>query len=486
MAHRLAALLAILLATAPGWSQGSRRMTQREMIEQVLANTPPLRYPRGERLPFYFWHLGDVGTDDDAEAERILRALDERGLAVVPAWNPNPARRDASLAAGLRIARLQRRLGLEIGVNANACTYSFFNGDESTAHIDDQGHPFFDLSFSEHRPMGCPFAVAHRYDAIREQVEFFAAAYEREGLPIHFAFADWEIDGPIEWNDAWDHSKRCVRCREQIPYLDDFRAFQTRLRAIRSDMQRRCYAEPMRRHHPNVLVGNYAVYPHGGLRYWYDYFEREPGPGIPVVRDQRAPYRPWADEFDACGYTFAMPVVYTWYPIFDWYDFPDPDYRWFYNLLLVGTNAGRHTPPSVPIITFIHQHTTSPPPEPAPHVKPISAQAWQELLWHLLLRGHDTFFIWSPQDEAIEELNLAHPVWAAALEYRDFLDHGTPISFHVPRRPGPVVSGLRLGDRVLVRRTDFGDTAPVELLVDGRPLRVPAAPGRCQLISVGG
>jgi hypothetical protein len=36
------------------------------------------------------------------------------------------------------------------------------------------------------------------------------------------------------------------------------------------------------------------------------------------------------------------------------------------------------------------------------------------------------------------------------------LDRGQPISFDVPREPRTVVSGLRLGNRVLVRRTDFG------------------------------
>src|SRR5688572_14342781 len=136
-------------------------------------------------------------------------------------------------------------------------------------------------------------------------------------------------------------------------------------------MQRAAFAEPVRTHFPDALVGNYGVTPHGGLRHWYDYFERET-PELPFVADQRAKYREWAHEFDGTGYTFAMPVVYTWYPTFGWYDFEDPDYRWFYNMLLVGSDAGQHTPVTTPIISFVHWHTTAPPENADPSVRQMS------------------------------------------------------------------------------------------------------------------
>ncbi|HOQ28640.1 MAG TPA: hypothetical protein PLH36_07860, partial [Armatimonadota bacterium] len=60
-----------------------------------------------------------------------------------------------------------------------------------------------------------------------------------------------------------------------------------------------------------------------------------------------------------------------------------------------------------------------------------------------------------------------------------------PFTFHVPPKPGPVVSGLRLGNRVLVRRTEFDDTpGPVSLKIDGKTLAVPRAPGRCQVLTL--
>jgi hypothetical protein len=226
------------------------------------------------------------------------------------------------------------------------------------------------------------------------------------------------------------------------------------------------------------------VYPNDGYRYWYDYFEQEVT-APPYQADQRARYRPWFQEFPLTGYTFAMPVVYTWYPTFHWYDFENTDYRWFYNMLLVGTGAARSTPATIPLITFVHWQTTAPPPNADPKVKQFSAEKYQELLWHLLLRGHDALAMWCERAQVGQETRLVQEVYAAALEYREFLDRGRPASFAVPTQPGPVVSGLVLDRRVLVRRTDFDATqAPVTLTIEGRPLAVPRRDGRCQILTL--
>ncbi|MCX7887545.1 MAG: hypothetical protein N3B01_09885 [Verrucomicrobiae bacterium] len=466
------------------FAQKKKPMSQREMIDLILANTTPLRYPRGKRLPLYLWPLHGLGTTHETEAERLLKELDSRGLPVIATWDPSPQRRAESLQEALWLGRLQKKLGLGITVNATACMHYFCNGDERTAHIGDDGKPFFDFSFHKKRPIGCPFALEFRHPLIREQVEFFLDAYQREDLTIHFLFVDWEIDGPIEWNDSWANSKRCRRCRQHIADINDFRAFQRVLRTIRCRMQRGCLVEPVLKRFPKALVGNYAVYPNDGWRYWYDFFEKLP-PDAPFRADQRAKYRPWFQEFPLSGYTVSMPVVYTWYATPTWYDFANYDYRWFYNLLLVASTSGRHKAPQTPSIPFVHWHTTSPPKEPDPNVKQFSAEKYQELLWHMLLRGHDTFFLWCPREEAAVETRLLHEVWAAALQYREFLEHGQPLIFDVPTSQAPVVSAVRLHNRMLVRRTDFdGDNTPVNLTVDGTTIPVPRAEGRCQILTL--
>jgi hypothetical protein len=260
---------------------------------------------------------------------------------------------------------------------------------------------------------------------------------------------------------------------------------------VRSALQREVYAAPLREAFPRIWVGNYAVYPHNGFRYWYDYFERHVD-GQPEIRDQQARYRLWAQEFPETGYTFAMPVVYPWSWTYHWYDFDSPDYRWFYNMLKVGSNAGQHTPASTPIITFVHWHTVElgetvggAPREKTPEGEQISPWAYQELLWHLLLRGHDTFFLWCTAAENEQEIRLLHPVYKAAQAYGEFLERGTPISFETPNSPGTVVSGLRLGDQVLLRRTDFKPYPDsVRVSVGARVLEVPPAPGECRIVSL--
>lgn len=470
-------LFVILAAPFLVFSQEvSDREKYPESIRVILNNTKPLDYPLGNRLPLFLWpaHAGIV--EDDAIQEAIIRDLDTRGIAVISTWTPG-ANRAKSLRDSLRVARIQQRLGLRVCVNANDCMYGIFSGTNDTAHLDDAGIPFFDNSIPGGK-IGCPFRIEHRFPALRENMTFFAAQYRESGLPLDFVFGDWEIDGPLEVNRAWESSKRCAVCRKNIEQIDDFRSFQRAVRLKRSEATRTCYASPLLDVYPNALVGNYAVYPNDGFRYWYDYFESFYA-AHPHRTEQKAVYRVWYDDFPLTGYTMAMPVIYPWARTFDWYDFPSTDYRWFYNMLLISSNAGKHTKSSVPVVPFIHWHTVYDPEEPNPRIQQFSEQAYTELLWHSLLRGTDTFFMWCMENQAAKEIALAHKTWSEALEYRAWLNSGEPVSFDVPSDQGPVISGLRMGKHALVRRTDFDEESPGPLpfRVGNNTLEVPRKAG---------
>ncbi|HID20807.1 MAG TPA: hypothetical protein EYP14_00185 [Planctomycetaceae bacterium] len=452
---------------APPWSA---------RVQTVLDVTEPLRFAREDRLPLYLWPAMNAGELTAEQAETLIRELNRRGIGLISSWSPR--RRELSLGRAITIARVQKKLGLRVNINATACLSRFFNGAPETAHLDDQGRPFWDESFDvrggKHH-MGCPFALDERTEAIRQQVKFFVEAYGAAQLPLDFVFVDWEIDGPLEVNRAHEAARRCVRCRTHLPDVENFLAFQKAMRDLRSELQRTVLAQTVLERFPHALVGNYGVYPHDGFRYWYDYYEMFVD-GQPFLSDQRAKYRHWANEFAATGFTCAMPVVYTWYRTYQWYDFEDSDYRWFYNMLRVASNAGRQTPTNIPIIAFVHWHTTAPPPNPDPSVKPFSAQRYQELLWHMLLRGTDTFFLWCTAEEDAEEVRLVHQVYAEAQRYGEFLERGTPVFFDVPRQPGPVISAIRLDDELLLCRSDFGTASgPVEVTLAGQTIRIPRA-----------
>ena len=118
-------------------------------------------------------------------------------------------------------------------------------------------------------------------------------------------------------------------------------------------------------------------------------------------------------------------------------------------------------------------------------VTPMSEKTYQELLWHMFLRGHDSMFLFCGDAEAANEVRLLQEVYAAALEYKEFLDKGVPVTFEIPDAAGAVVSGLRLGDKVLVRRTDFTDEQkPVMVKIGDKSLSVPRLDGKCQVLGL--
>jgi hypothetical protein len=420
-------------------------------LKTVLENTYPLEHPRLERLPLYLWPIHNTLQHvSDFQSRQILADLEKRGIAYCVNWNHQDF--EKSVAEGLRIARMQRSLGLRVNVNANACLHALFDGTSTTAHIDSDGRAFWDTSFGP--KTGCPFALEHRIPVIQNRIHRFVDAYQRAGLQVDFIFADWEIDGPMEWNGAWSQSKRCDRCQQNLPANTDFRTFQTILRKLRSNMQQRMFSQPVLNHFPNALVGNYAVAPHDGYRYWYDYFEKLPEEA-PFITEHQTKHREWVEEFESSAYTLAMPVVYTWHDIFKSLPFEETDYRWFYHMLKVASNASAHTPSHIPSVPFVHWHTTAPPDPPSNPLIPFSETGYQALLWHLLLRGHDTFFLWCLQEELSKEVHLVHKVYRASMEFSDYILNGIPVEQHVPGDVGTVISGLRLKNKVLVKCNHF-------------------------------
>lgn len=451
-------------------------------VRDILGTTKTLEYPLGERLPLFLWPAHDAIVEDELHQRQIVENLIGHGVAVISKWQWK--KKEKTLADGLRVARIQKDLGLHVCIDATRVMYGFFNGDSSTAHLDDQGNPFFDSSIPSGR-IGCPFRIDHRYESMRKQIEFFVSAYEQAGLQIDMVWGDWEIDGPLEINRAWEAAKRCAVCRKRIQHLDKFEAFQDAVRVKRAEATRLCYTDPILSRFPSALVGNYAVYPHDGFRYWYDYFE-DFIEYHPHHLDQLAPCRRWHHEFELTKYTFAMPVVYPWARLYGWYNYENSDFRWFYNMLRVGSNAAAHTRFDIPLIPFVHYQTIYEPDPGDPTIKQMSTSAYQELLWHLILRGCDSLFLWCLPEQNTREVPLIHKVWAESLRYTKWLNKGIPITFDVPNQIIPVISGLRVGNQVLVRRTDFNDTTgtPVQIRVADGMLTVPADPGQCQILGL--
>ena len=87
----------------------------------------------------------------------------------------------------------------------------------------------------------------------------------------------------------------------------------------------------------------------------------------------------------------------------------------------------------------------------------MSAWAYQELLRHMLLRGVNALFLWCPEEETTQELQLVHEVFRDIQRHAQIIDHGRPVTFETPGRPETVTSTVSLDGRTLSRRTTFGE-----------------------------
>lgn len=451
----------------------AQRTTSEEIIRGIIEQVSPLQHPLGDTLqPIRGSRLTGWLPEDDDEAREVLLALNERGVSLFANWRVG---NDDARAFALRLGRLQQELGLAVSVHATSAMTGFFNGDESTFHIAEDGS-IYSWQLHGARKMGCAFRLDERAEAIRGQWQDLVNAYSEVGLTLDWVSMDWYSDGPVEWNESWEASKRCVVCRESIPGIEHFGTFQQALRTLRGELQRECAVEVVQAQFPDVLIGNWAVAPHDGWRYWFDFYETIPE-GVQIRTEQLAEYRPWADEFSHTGYTYANPTCYPWDDMYAWYPEFDTDFRWFYMLMKAGTNAARNMPAGLPMITWVKWRPTPVrgEKEPAPA---MSLEVYREFLAHQLLRGGDGFMMWCRAEEAVDEVAAIAPVLDEALRWREFLEEGEPVLFEVPRRPTKVVSALRLGDRLLVRRTDFEERPfPVTRVIDGMRVTIPHRPG---------
>lgn len=439
-------------------------------LDILINNSHPLQHKRGKRFPLYIWSADLDELKHDAEVEETLKKLDERGLMVFHKWSQRNLKR--RLEKLIQIGRIQTRLGIPVSINATPLSYRFFNGNSETAHRDSNHKPFFDRSFSKKVKMGCPFTLKTQYARMIGKWLPFLKAYKAAGITPDFIAIDWEVDGPHEWNNAWENSKKCIRCQRLIRNIEEFRYFQKAIRNLRAQAQKEVFSAPIREFFPSVKIGNYGEYPDQGFRYWWDYFE---------WREAGETYRPWVHNFPQSGYTVAMPVVYTWHWIYKLYDFKNPQYRWFYNMLKVGSNAGKSTPSATPIISFLHWTTLNPEKLPQKYT-PLNEKNYKELLWHLLLRGHDAFCLWTPLGDLRKELIPLHQVYQESMEFSPFILDGKPLWFDVPTE-GPVISGILYQNQLLVRRTDFGEMeGSVQKKVKGHRISIPPLNQKNQII----
>ena len=456
-------------------------------LNAIIASLPPVEVKH--RYPLIVWAIRDLEVET---ASDVLFKLDRRGIPVIATWRPSNGDGGEYLQRCLTLGRLQWENDVPTVIDATRCMQPFCDGSDATAHVTGDGERYFDLSHSPKHKIGCPFALRHRHPAIRQQLGTYLRSYSDEGIGIDMLLLDWEIDGPLEWNGAWAASRSCSRCRRNIPNIDDFEEFQASVRSLRGDMQREVFTETVNQYYPEALTGNYGVHPHNGYRYWYDYFEK-PVAGAAYLHEGDTRIRRWYDEFSHTGYRMGMPVVYPWQDLFEGNATASgdetTDFKWLQSMLRVGTNAckavhDRNGDP--PLVGFVHWKPIATREGRVP-ANPMTRRIYEELLWHLILRGMDGMALWCAVSDTADEIMPVHAVYRDSVRYVDFLEHGEPVCFDVPREASAVISAIRLGDRLLVRRTDFRENPePVELSLSSGKLAIPPINGTCVVLDTRG
>ena len=452
-------------------------------IRVVLDNARPLAFPRGGRLPLFLWPAMDPGDLEPQEPTPLC--ANSTAAASACSWSWQSATRTAR-SAGLALARVQKRLGVPVSVNATALLYGFFDGDPEPPMSTTRDGRFSTI----------PSVPRVRWGARSPSIRA-GGGNPRAGRRLRPRLYKGRLSAALRLGRLGDRRARsnstgptkrrgvAEGAGGRIPDIGQFpRLPEGRPRHAERFSSEPCSASPSGSGFPAYGWAITRSIPTTGTATG-TIISRSTSTASRIIADRRAKYRLWANDFPATGYTFAMPVVYPWARLFGWYDFAETDYRWFYNMLLEASGAGRSTPPAMPVVAFVHFHPIDPEKFPAPGFRPMSRDAYRELLWHILLRGADTFYLWAGEAEYPLEVRLLHEVWSEAQRYGEFLDGGRPVSFDVPANPAPVVSGLRLGNRILVRRTEFGSSAaPVFLTIGGRRLDVPPAAGRCVVLTL--
>ena len=132
-------IFCLILVSGGCLSHDEKKEKWPDKIQDILDNTTDLKFDNGKRLPLYLWPAIDPGVLSDEMAERLIAEMDKRGVGIVCSWSMNDTA--DIFAQCLPIARAQKKLGQRININATDLLDSFFNGDESTAHLDADGKP---------------------------------------------------------------------------------------------------------------------------------------------------------------------------------------------------------------------------------------------------------------------------------------------------------------------------------------------------------
>jgi len=448
------ALLAVVLSS--GCVQGEEPLYARKnekedtkgfsWIEE-FKKIPPLKHDRGDRWPMILWEC----VSYEPSPPEVYKMLLARGLT-------QNIRMDAKMIPTAKALQAAGSPVIMMNGEGGARPYSLAGKPEVWAHQFDEGYKVKKGSY--HRPC---LGVFKGWQIAADRVRGTLQKYKDAGVTISAVWMDWEGD-PLFGRDRYEQAKHCKRCRAMLPgwVMANRKNFEEYCWRLYLELTGTYLAGPTREVFPDCSVTNWmAVYstPERPVRHWD---HRVLPPSTPPMFNATNPV--------AYGNTVFFKVF--WKPS---YKLDREHVDQFYTYLLlqqVSANAAnvRDYAPQIKAVPWISRWC---PDEMDPKIPILSRERYREVLRHLWLRGTEGMQIFNPtwgrqgfHHICVTEVQDAVAVYDEMLACREFLDKGEVLctDMPAPQDDGVIWSGLRLGDRAVIRTfKQGGGTAKITI-----------------------
>jgi hypothetical protein len=400
----------------------------------LVRRLPPLRHDRGDRWPLVLWQ----GVGFERLAPRQIRSLLDRGIVQhLRLRTPDIEAARALRAAGAPVILLEGAGGAwpyDTVADDTRWRLRFPAGATVPQWWRGLADPTLDAGWERSSAL------------TRSRLQ----QYKSAGVKIDAVWLDYEGAQLHDDYQALRASTSAARMPRGV--LDSearYRNYRRNRWLIRLS---RYLAEPVREFYPKVSVTNWVV----------------------TASSDDHPVLSWTDwphpQSPTLAFTATNPIAYgvdsyflsAWPPSRD-INRVNVD-RFYTHLLLRQVSADafnrKASGEGMGAVAWVSRWV---PDHPDRHAPLMSRAAYREALRHLWLRGVDAMEVFNPARKgyeryAVEEVEDVQRVYDEMLAYRDFLDHGEVMNYRIPGKlDGLMVwSGLRLGDRALVRLTNLG------------------------------
>lgn len=397
-------------------------------LREITEKVPPLRNDRGGRWPMILWE----GLGYDPLPVETHRALLARGIV------QNIRLDEKMIPAALALQQAGAPVIMMQG-SGGPWPAQLAGKPELWAHELPPGE-------KPRRLHACP-AVFTGWAIEADRIRQTLGKFKEAGVTVDAVWMDWEGE-PMD-SAGYDQAVQCERCRRTLPpsVLRDERAWRRYCFQLSFDLLGAYLAGPVREIYPSCSLTNWALVvstPERPVRPWYPVGARPPM--VPSLFNATNPI------------VYGNTVFISKLGLELFKDQEQVDQAYFHLLVRqVSDDAANRAAwrPELKCFPWVSRWC---PDDMDPAIPIMSRERYREALRHVWLRGADGMQVFQPRRPGymhivVTEVEDAVSVYDEMLAFRAILEGGTVLNTAVPALadPGVVWSGVRSGDRAVVR-----------------------------------